>query len=405
MAKRILIYTNHYYPEQFKINELVDWLSEENIDIRVITGLPNYPRGKIYKNYDVLSNFFRSNPKINLTINRMFLIPRGNASYFMLLLNYVSFFLSCLTFTLFLALFKKKYDTILVHHTSPFFIAIHPIIYGFFHRTKKIIWELDLWPETLRDLKLVKSNHVFKIIENLIVKVYSYYNLILVGSLSFKKIVENRFKKKIIYFPNWANNEIENPNIKNIDINLPKDSLKIMYTGNIGTVQNFENLLITMEKLRSEKVFWIFIGDGRFKIDFQKLVNKKNLDNNSLFINNVSEEEIPSYCNYADSMYLSLTDKGVFKNTVPAKLQTYLALGKPILAVISGEAATIIKNADCGYVNEDNDFNKFSDLVLKMSKLTKKDRLKMAQNSLNYYKNNFASSLRKNEIINYVDSL
>ena len=107
MAKRILIYTNHFYPEQFKINEIVDWLSEDkDCEIRVITGLPNYPNGKIYKDFI----FNNSKPKNNLTINRLLLIPRGNGSTFMLLLNYISYFLSCFFFTIYVLIFKKKYD-------------------------------------------------------------------------------------------------------------------------------------------------------------------------------------------------------------------------------------------------------------------------------------------------------
>ena len=108
MAKRILIFTNHFYPEQFKINEIVDWLSFEKSHVRVITGLPNYPKGIVFKEYAnrSLKNIFSN----NIIINRLFLIPRGSGSNLTLVLNYFSYFISCLVFTIYIAIFKKKYD-------------------------------------------------------------------------------------------------------------------------------------------------------------------------------------------------------------------------------------------------------------------------------------------------------
>ena len=130
MEKRILIYTNHFYPEEFKINEIVKWLSEKDVHVRVLTGLPNYPDGKILKGYS---------KKFNKKIikNRLYLIPRGNGTAPLLIINFITYFISCLFFTIYIAIAKKKYDVIFVHHTSPIFIAIHPIVYSLF-KNKKI---------------------------------------------------------------------------------------------------------------------------------------------------------------------------------------------------------------------------------------------------------------------------
>ncbi len=405
MAKRILIYTNHYYPEQFKINDLVNWISKDDFEVRVITGLPNYPEGKIYKGYGPLSNFLSRSKNKKLKVNRLLLIPRMNGTYALLILNYISFFISCFIFTIYLAIFKKKYDIIFVHHTSPFLISFHPIIYGLFHKTKKIIWELDLWPDTLKGIGLIKSDTLFKLIEKIIMITYSFYDLIMVGSKSFEKIIRKRFNKKIIYFPNWAENDIENPKKSPVDLSLPKNSFRIMYTGNIGTVQNFDKLTKTINNLKNENIHWIFIGAGRYVSDLKKIVKQNALIDNVTFISNVNIQQIPGYSNYADCMYLSLKDSDIFKKTVPAKLQTYMALGKPILAVLSGEGASVIKQANCGYVNENNNFSEFSQIVLKMSKLSEEDLNKMGNNSLNYYNRNFKSSLRKKEFFKLLNNL
>ncbi len=165
MAKRILIYTNHFYPEQFKINEIVSWLSEKNYHIRVVTCIPNYPSGKFFSGYGISSikDDYHLN---NVVVNRLPLIPRGSGSYFMLFLNYLTYFISSFFFTLYLVIFKSKYDKIFVHHTSPIFIAIHPIIYGLFYKTEKYLWDLDIWPDTLLALggnKIKKNSKIDRI--------------------------------------------------------------------------------------------------------------------------------------------------------------------------------------------------------------------------------------------------
>ena len=208
MAKRILIYTNHFYPEQFKVNEIVDWLSKEGYVIRVITGIPNYQTGKYYKGYG-LNSIYKTDYKENVIVNRLPLIPRGNGNSFMLILNYLSYFTSTFLFTIYL-LFKKKYDFIFVHHTSPILIAIHPIIYSLFHKkTKKYLWDLDIWPETLEAMNIIKSKSLLFWISQLVKFIYSFYDKILIGSKGFRAIIEKRFNNEIIYFPNWAEREIE----------------------------------------------------------------------------------------------------------------------------------------------------------------------------------------------------
>ena len=287
MAKRILIYTNHFYPEQFKINEIVEWICNERSHIRIITGLPNYPSGKIMKEYHDIN-------KDNITINRLFLIPRGSGSNLMLATNYISYFISCFFFTIYIALFKKKYDVIFVHHTSPIFIAFHPVIYSFFKKTKKILWDLDIWPESLQAVGVVKSSYIISKLEIMVKYVYSKYDSILVSSKSLCSVVKQRFDGRIIYFPNWADKVIEDNQIddtRSFSINTKK--FNIVYTGNIGNSQNFKSLLKTIEHV-DDNIHWTFVGDGRFKSQLIKLIDLKNLNAKVSFIDQVSIDLIPS---------------------------------------------------------------------------------------------------------------
>ena len=399
MAKRILIYTNHYFPEQFKINEIVRWLSVSEYHIRVVTCIPNYPSGKFYKGYGLKS--FESHDKKNLVINRLPLIPRGNGNYFRRIFNYTSFFISTFLFTIYLMLFKKKYDFIFVHHTSPILIAISPIIYKIFFKTKMFLWDLDLWPDTLKNLEIIKSGILINLFESFVKYIYSFYDIILIGSHGFKEIVKERFNKEIIYFPNWAEIQIEKNLItKQINLNIPKGYFTILYTGNIGVAQGFKNVLKLINGLKNQKIHWIFIGEGTSKQAFIKEINKFGLSSLCSFVNQVPVSEIPNYCNIADAMFLSIKNTPLFSKTVPAKLQSYLAIGKPIIGLLAGEGADIIKKSKCGITYENNDISMFVNKIADFISLNNSELNEMGKNGHNFYKLNFSSNIRKTQLFN-----
>ena len=401
MAKRILVYTNHFYPEQFKINEIVDWLSNEDTYIRVITGIPNYPKGSFYKGYGFFS-IFNNNYKKNVIVNRMPLIPRGNGNYFLRFLNYLTYFISTFVFTIYLILFKKKYDYIFVHHTSPFLITIHPIIYGFFYKTTKILWDLDLWPDTLKALNIIRSKFVFNSIEFFVKFVYSFYDKLLIGSKGFEELVEKRFDGEIIYFPNWSESVIEENNkIKSLNLNIPNDHFTIMYTGNIGHAQGLDVLIDVIKQTNDKNIFWIFIGEGSYKKTLVKNLDNFNLLNKCKFINQIDINEIPSYAKIADAMFFSLKDNYLFSKTVPAKMQSYMALGKPIIAIIKGEGAKVIRDSKSGIVISGSDTKQIASMIIDFSKRSTSELNEIGDNGKKFYHNNFSIKIRKKQLLSF----
>ena len=404
MEKRILVYTNHYYPEQSKINDIVEWLNSFNYQVRVITCMPNYPSGKFYKGYNFFKSFVERNN--NIIVNRLPVIPRGTGSSIMIILNYLSYFISCSLFTLYLGLFIKKYDVILVHHTSPFFIAINPILYGWFKKSKKVLWDLDIWPETLQAVGIIKSKKIINSLKKIVSYVYSFYDKILISSNGLKPIVRERFKGSIEYFPNWADKNIEDLKLNsNINFNIPNDKFVIMYTGNIGKSQNFESLIDTIKYFHKEKnILWVFIGGGRYKRSFINKLSSDNLEDNCLFIDQVNVKQIPSYSNYADAMFISLRDSKVFNNTLPAKLQTYMALKKPLIAVLKGEGEKIVRESNSGIVENNNDYLSLSKKIEDLLKLNKNEIERLGHNGREYYQKIFNSKKRKNQLQKIIES-
>lgn len=403
MAKRILIFTNHFFPENFKVNELAQLFNDEGHIVHVVTGLPNYPTGKVFEGYGLFKRAFEQKNS-NFSVIRLPLIPRGNGSRIRLISNYLSYFLSTSIYTIYLAIFRRKYDVVFVHHTSPIFITIPPIFYRWLRGSKNILWDLDMWPDTLVALNVLKSKSAEALLEKVMTKVYHSYDHILLGSKSFlDKAIQRVGDIKPAYFPNWAeqifsSEEYTKPKIE------PKfpNGFKIMYAGNIGQAQDFENVFKAMKMLKDEPVSWLFVGDGRQREWLEKNVNDEGLLSKVTFYGNQPLDLMPYFFSNADVMFLSLKDEVIFHKTVPAKLQAYMAFGKPVLAMISGEGAQIIKEAKGGFVAESGDYEALVNLVRCYIVLDSKSMEEMSSNNRMFYSDHFSMSSRKKQLMELI---
>lgn len=230
------------------------------------------------------------------------------------------------------------------------------------------------------------------------IKIYSCYDLILIGSKQYKEIIKQRYNGQIQYFPNWADQTIEEKSDnKIVDINVPKDHKIIMYTGNIGYAQNFDQIIKLCFKTINEKIYWVFIGDGRFKFKLSQI-----LDNNPKLkiklIDSVKVDLIKSFIDLSDFALLSLSSKGIFNKTVPAKLQTYMCLSKPVIGFISGEAKEIILNANSGIVIDSFKIDESVEKIIELVNFDKSKIHSLGENGKRYYDKYFHSTLRQNEI-------
>ena len=402
MAERILIYTNHFDPEQFKINEAVSWLTEEGFQIHVVTGLPNYPEGRIFKGYGLFKKAIERRGK--LTIRRLPLISRGNGSKPRLIVNYLTYFISTFFYTIFFIFFKKKFDKVLVHHTSPFLIAVSAIFYKIIKRTEAILWDLDLWPQSLGAVGVINSEGILNGIEKVVKIIYKKFDIVLVGSKSFIRIVRQRVPhNRVYYFPNWAENIIEENKIEfELSVDFNPNAIKIMYTGNLGKAQGFDTLCKVIIQNKNKNIQWIFIGGGRFKKEMQQLLSDEIRENIVIFIPQQKLATIPSWVAQADVMYLSLNESKLFSQTVPAKLQGYMAMGKSTLAMLAGEGASIIKEAKCGFVAPPSNVIKLNEQINYILNTSKSERKNLGENGKVFYQNNFSSKIRKKELIAYI---
>ena len=344
---RILIVSQYFWPEYFRVNDLAfDLKNKFNNQLDILTGYPNYPRGDIYPEFKKNKKKYSKLGKIN--IYRVPLITRRSGTNFWLFLNYISFLFSGLIYGAFL-LRKKKYDVIITFATSPILVAIISIFLAKLKKAKHVIWVLDLWPEVLSDLEIIKKNSLlYKIFYKVIKLIYKHSDLILTQSLSFRKEIKKVIyseKKEISYFPSWPEDIKQKNNINKEKFD--KSYKNILFAGNIGESQNFKLILSMMKNLKYKKVKLHIIGEGRYFNYIKKIIDNQKLQNVILYgLKNF--DDIQNFFKQSDYLLISLKSKKTFNATIPGKFQTYLKYKKPIIGIIGGEVNYIINKYKIG---------------------------------------------------------
>lgn len=388
---RVLLVTQYFYPENFKSNDIALELTKKGHEVTVLTGLPNYPEGKIYKSY----GFFKRNRECyqGVHVIRTWLVPRGKGGGIRLFLNYFSwaFFASFRALSL---SFQKKFDVILVHEPSPITQGFPAIVVKKIQKIPLHFWVLDLWPESLTSAGGIKNKYVLSIFTNMVKYIYNNSDKILISSKGFAAsiLTKGDFNEKLIYFPNWAEDSIfkgsSNYNIPE----LPK-GFRIIFAGNIGVAQDVDSIVKSALLLKDNRdIHFVFIGDGRSKIQLEKFVQVNNLTQTVHFLGRFPIDAMKTFFNQADALLVSLKDELIFNVTVPAKLQAYLCTQKPILGMLNGEGASIIDDANCGLSVNSGDFNELAKKILKLYEMSIEERNTLGENGFKYFKENFTMS-------------
>lgn len=386
----ILIITPYFHPENFRINDFAHGFREKGHNISVLTPIPNYPDGKYFNGYGLYKKT-RENIE-GIQIFRSPIIPRGSGSNLMLGLSWISSIFGNVFTSI--ILLKYKFDLIFVFGPSPFTICLPAI---FIKKIKKIpicFWVLDLWPESVVSAGNLKSGIIPKMLNPIVKFIYTHSDSILVSSKGFiNTIVEKGIKRnKIQFFPQWAE-----PVFKPISISdkklpdIPKNSFVIMFAGNIGEAQDFDSIIKAAYKLSEHKtIHWVILGSGRKELWVKNEIKRLKIEDIFHLMGRYPLEDMPNYYSLADVMLISLKKEHIFSLTIPAKLQSYLSCGKPILAMLDGEAPKIIKKANAGLVCDSEDADQLATNILKLSVMEKHDISLMSMNSLNLYNRMFS---------------
>lgn len=361
----VLIVTPHFYPENFKANDMAFELSKKGHNVTVLTPIPDYPQGRFYEGYGVLKK--RKEIINGVNIIRSLVIPRHNGNSKWLCLNYISYtFFSSLS-ALWLAI-NKKFDTIIVHEPSPIMVGIPAIIVKKIQKSPLHFWVLDLWPESLTAAGGIKNKAILYLFERLTRWIYKNSDSLLIGSKGYRKsiIQKGDFESKIEYFPNWVENSLSQ--YKN-HIAIPEfpNGFNVVIAGNIGDAQDLPHVMDTAKRLKGTNINFIFIGDGRKKEYVEKFIRDNDLKKQVYCLGRFPLETMPLFFEMADLLFFALKDSPIFSLTVPSRLQAYMSSGKPIVAMINGEGADLLKEADCGWSVPAEDSKALAKLLLELS--------------------------------------
>ena len=385
----ILIVSQYFYPENFRINDFAEGFVEKGHKVSVLTGTPNYPKGKFYKGYGI----FRKNREIykNIIIYRSPIIPRGSSSSLGLVFNYISFVIGGIFRALFLL--KNEYDLIFVFQGSPVTMALPAI---FIKKIKKIpicIWVVDLWPESVVSGSNLTSDLIPNLLLPIVKYIYKSCDLIWVSSKGFINSITQKGidPTKVSFFPQWAEPVFRPLKYKKYLLGtIPEESFKVMFAGNIGEAQDFPSILEAAKLLREySNIHWVILGRGRKENWVREKIDEFNLENNFHLLGGYPLEKMPEYYSHADCMLFSLKREYIFSITIPAKVQSYMACKKPIVAMIDGEAKNVIDSTSSGLSCASENPKLLAENILTLSKMSKSDLNEISINSLNAYREYF----------------
>lgn len=387
---KILVVSQYFWPEEFRINDICKGLIEEGHEVDVLTAIPNYPGGEYFEGFSLLKRGEKNYEGIN--VRRCFCVPRGKNSKLKLIFNYISFALSS-TFHIPFIL-KNKYDKVLVYQLSPITMAIPAII---FKKIKKIpmdMYILDLWPESLLSTVNIGSKKIKDAMFKFCKKIYKQADRIYITSKGFKKklVSYGIEEEKITYLPQWAEDIYKDAVIENDNEleQLCKGKFNILFAGNVGKAQSIDTIINAANICKeNQSIQWIIVGDGSEKKICEQKVKDLNLKENVIFLGRKPLQDMPKYYDVADALLVTLGNDELFKITVPAKVQSYMASGKPLLGAISGEGKDVIEDSNCGLACEAEDYKELAQLAQEMYEMNIEERKMLGENGIRYFKENF----------------
>lgn len=389
---KILVVSQYFYPEPFRINTICQELVARGHDVTVMTAYPQYPEGEIYEGYGFDIPYETEWNGVH--IHRVKTHPRGH--------NALGLLRNCVDYVVagnrWVRRCKEKYDRVFVFGLSPATLALPAVTYKKKFGTPVYYYLQDLWPESVHEVMGIRFPPLTYAINRIVNCIYKHSDVILCTSNGYIQNLKGKGvpAHKMVYWPQFCMEqdfaETQKPSIYG------EDTFNVVFTGNIGDAQGLDLLVETADKLKGKGVRFYLVGDGRAKERLEQLVKQRGIQDDVIFVGRVSEEEANRYVHFADCAYLSFRSNPLFDLVLPAKLQTYLACGAPILAAASGESAEVINEAQCG-ITVSPQVDDLVQAVQKMVSLSSEQRKTMADNARQYSKEHFDKDALINELL------
>lgn len=390
---KVLVVCQYFYPEQFKVNDICFELVKLGHDVRVLTGLPNYPSGVIPSTYRWLK---KRNENLNgVKVIRTTLFGRGKGKI-RLALNYLSFALFASIKALFI---KKDFDLILVYQLSPITMALPALLLKKLTKKPLLLYCLDLWPESIVAAGIKQGSIVYRILLSLSRYIYNRMDKIAISSQLFKKYFHELIgiQRDISYLPIYAETLFDK-----IEPKCNKsETIHLVFAGNIGEMQSVGTIILAANELKGfDNIKWHIVGDGSDRAKCEKKAMEFGL-NNIKFYGQRPLEEMPDFYSMADAFLVTLKANREISYTLPGKVQTYMAAGRPVIGAIDGETPLVIDAAQCGFCCKSEDYVALAALIKEFA-LNPKEHGTWGLNARKYYKEHFDKDIFMNKLIDFL---
>lgn len=386
---KILIFSQYFWPESFRINEVVESLMLLGHEVTVLTGQPNYPQGKIFGGYKSFSVDMQLHP-LGYRIYRVPLVPRGSGSAIRLGLNYLSFLAASALLGTW-SLRGQRFDLVFVYGASPILQAAAAIWLARLKHAKLVLWVQDLWPQSIEATGYIKSGRVLNLVSRLVSAIYQRCDLLLVQSMPFLTIVQAMAGSTLVkYHPNPGELAFSGarPSESTPAIRL-SSKFNVVFAGNLGKAQALPTILEAAEILRSDlTVQFVLVGSGSQSEWLSQEIINRSLPNVSL-TGRFEPNQMPGILEQASVLLVSLVKNPIVSHTVPSKIQVYLAAGKPIIAAMNGEGARVVAEAGAGLTCPAEDALALAQAVRELKAMSNSQRTLMGEKGARYYALNF----------------
>jgi colanic acid biosynthesis glycosyl transferase WcaI len=401
---RLLVVSQYFWPENFRINEIVTEMVAKGHHVTVLTGRPNYPEGHIDPEF--AAHPYRFGEFGGAEVIRVPLRPRGQGSL-RLVLNYWSFvFWGC---TLGPWLLKgRRFDSIFVFETSPITAALPAVLMKWLTGARLVMWVLDLWPDTLSAIGVVRSKRVLGWVGKLCRFIYKHCDLILGQSPAFAAPIEkwSQAPEKFRYLPNWVEGTFDSAPTGPVapELSAFQGRFRVMFAGNLGEAQDLSTVLDAASRVRllKPKVCWVLLGDGRAADKLRQEIVDLKLQDTVFLLGRHAQERMPSFFAGADALLVSLKPEPIFAMTIPGKIQSYLAAGKPILAMLDGVGAQVVKDAGAGVVCRASDAQALAANCVLLAEQSMSSRTEMGRAGMKFSERHFSREVVLNNLATWL---
>ena len=378
----ILVFSQYFYPENFRINTLCRELVLRGHDVTVVTGYPQYPYGRIYDGYGFDIPY--ESQWNGVKICRVRVHPRGS-NLLGMLRNTVDYVVQA---NRWVKDCREKFDAVYVFEVSPVTVGLPAVTYKKKFGVPMFFNLQDLWPENVEEVLGIRFAPLTWLINRIVDRIYGASNRILCTSNGFADNLRARGvpEEKIVFWPQFCLDpdltRAQKPEIYG------EDTFNIVFAGNLGDAQGLDLMVEAARELKGSSIRWYLVGDGRARARLEQKVKEMDAAQEVTFVGRVSEKEADRYVHFADCAYLSFKDNKIFNMTLPAKLQTYLACGTPILAAAGGESARLVGDNGIGFVCRP----RLEELVAaakQAASMSRQDHAAMSQKARAYYEQHF----------------